>query len=73
VVTKVPVITIEEDAEPLKLWCEWCDVCETPHREFLSEYRDCRYEGASCPRCGKQIAGLVVKLSHRRRQSDKRG
>lgn len=71
--TVVPVLQINEGQEEFKLWCEWCDACEVPHREFLSEYRDVRYEDARCPRCNKQIAGLVVKLAHNRRAGDEGG
>lgn len=70
--TRVPVLQIDEDQDGFKLWCEWCDVCETPHREYLSEHRGYRYEDARCPRCNKQIAGLLVKLHHDRRSTDKR-
>ena len=70
--TKVPVIRIRE-GDGLRLCCEWCGECVEPRREFLSEYRDLRYEGAACPKCGKQIAGLVVELLRNRRAGDKGG
>lgn len=58
--TKVPVIHVDE-GKGLKLWCEWCDLTMKPKREFLSEWRDTRYESARCTACGKEIAGIVVR------------
>ena len=60
IMTKVPVIHIEQGAG-LKLWCQHCDLTMKPKREFLSEWRDTRYESARCTACGKEIAGIVVK------------
>lgn len=58
--TKVPVIHIEEGAG-LKLVCQFCDLAMKPRREFLSEWRNLRYESARCQSCGKEIAGIVVR------------
>ena len=54
------MVHVEEGAG-LKLVCQFCGKVGAPNREFLSKWRDIRYESARCPGCGKEIAGIVVR------------
>lgn len=64
--TKVPIIHIEEGAG-LKLVCPYCGEIGSPRREFLSDWRDLRYESARCKGCGKEIMGIVIRMRGNKR------